>query len=171
MKRILTYRKAQEEIVGFVLIMVIVAIAFLIFLGFSLRKGEVSHTDSREIAQFLESSMEYTTDCSVRFSTEVVNLGELFEDCFSGSSCLSGEDTCEALARTMRTLLDASWQVGDDSPVKAYSFTAVYSRSRDQPPQEIITLEKNECTGRTQGSSSILPAFPGVIRSTLELCF
>ena len=52
-------RKAQEEIVGFVLIVVIVAIIFLVFLGIMIRQpGEVTSKESRDVSQFLGSMME-----------------------------------------------------------------------------------------------------------------
>ena len=49
-------RRAQEEIVGFVLIVVLVVIVLVIFLGISLRNPKPQQRESEIIYQFLESS-------------------------------------------------------------------------------------------------------------------
>ena len=56
-------RSAQEEMVGFVVIVVIVSIALLILLGFLLRGSGKSAVESFEIENFIQSVMQYTTDC------------------------------------------------------------------------------------------------------------
>ena len=87
-------KKAQEEIVGFVLIMVIVAVGFLIFLGFNLRQGITTTEESFDLHQFLESSMEYTTECSLRYEKDLAKLGDLFESCYFGKTCFGAVGVC-----------------------------------------------------------------------------
>ena len=165
-------RKGQEEMVGFVLIMVVVAIALLVFLGVTIRSGGsgVVESDSREIYQFLESSMEYTTSCSVTFLPDYSTLGELFEECLSGNNCLDGTKTCDVLNDTLSRILEASWQVGPESNIKAYEFISEYSTNSSSQADEIISLSAGNCTGAIRGASYLSPAFPGKIQSTLRLC-
>ena len=166
-------RKGQEEIVGFVIIMVIVAVAILVFLGISIRKGSVSKAgESAEIYMFLESVMEYTTDCELRFKGDFSSLGELFEACNSEKNCLDRESACSMLERSLSDIFSASWLVGKDSPIKAYNFRSVYVSNENSMEEEIISLNAGEkCTGNTRGSTYISPAFPGRIRSSFELCY
>ena len=167
-------KKAQEEIVGFVLIMVIVAVIMLIFLGLTIRKGsfDTEARDSIEIYQFLESSMEYTTDCEIRFVSDFSALGELCEECYTGNNCLNGENSCEALDNTLTQIFDSSWNVGPESLIKGYIFTSSYKTNLSQQTgQEIISLEKGECKGSRGGSTYIVPAFPGRIENRLDLCY
>ncbi|MCH7568200.1 MAG: hypothetical protein IIA87_02150 [Nanoarchaeota archaeon] len=149
--------------------MVIVAVVILVFLGITIRRGNVVISESREIYQFLESGMEYTSDCEVRFAGDYSSLGELFGECLEGSKCLNEKTSCDVLNTTLKGLFEASWQVGSDRPIKAYKFNSIYSS--DSSKEEIISLSKGNCTGRIRGASYLSPAFPGVIESTLELCY
>ena len=57
-------KKAQQEIVGFVLIVVIVMIGLMIFLVISLRDTG-DPTNSGGVDNILSSIMRYTTDCAI----------------------------------------------------------------------------------------------------------
>jgi len=98
-------KKGQAEIVGFVLIIVIVSVVFLVFLGISLRKNVADVTESRDVYQFLESSMEYTTSCVTSFYPDYRKLGELFDECLSGNNCLDGEESCDILNETLGNII------------------------------------------------------------------
>ena len=163
----------QEEIVGFVLIMVIVAIVFLVFLGISVRKGEVDVKESSEVYGFLESAMEYTTECAVRFLPDYESFGELFKECYSGNNCLSGKSACEVLNETAVDLFDKSWQVGTDNKIKGYDFRSVYlAGNESMQGDEILVLAGGNCTsGAVRGASYLMPAFPGKIENSLRICF
>ncbi len=109
-------KKGQAEIVGFVLIIVIVAVVFLVFLGISLRKSVADVTESRDVYQFLESGMEYTTSCVTSFYPDYRKLGELFDECWSRSDCLDGKNSCEVLNETLKNVLENSWLIGENRP-------------------------------------------------------
>lgn len=164
-------KKGQEEIVGFVLIMVIVAIVFLIFLGISIRKSSTSvSSESSEIYQFLESSMEYTTECAFSSAPDYYTLGELFEECYLGNNCLNGQDSCEILNKTVNEIMSKSWNINPEGNVKGYEFESIYSVDSSEQSQGIMSLEAGECGGEIRGASYLSPAFPGKIESTLMLC-
>ena len=158
----------QEEMVGFVLIMVIVAVVFLVFLGIGIRKPGDSKIESIEISQFLESSMEYTTSCAINYIPNYASLSELFDDCLSGNRCYDGKTACEILNSTLTGLFEASWQISSEGAIKGYNFTSTYST--DTSKEIIIELSKGSCEGNRRGASFPLPAFPGRIDNTLELC-
>ena len=87
-------RKGQEEIVGFVLIVVLLVIIAVIFLGIRLRNPEPTQKDSEIVYQFLESSMEQTTSCKTSESGRFISMDSLIRDCHSSNSlCVSGNSS------------------------------------------------------------------------------
>jgi len=167
-------KKGQEEIVGFVLIMVIVSVVFLIFLGISLRTGSNGiRSESSEIYQFLESSMEYTSSCSYSSTPDYFSLGELFEECYSGNNCLNEKNSCDVLNTTLVEIFESSWNIDPEGEgvVEGYEFVSMYVADSSAEGEEIISLKEGDCNGPIKGASYLSPAFPGKIESSLKICF
>ena len=62
-------KRAQQEIVGFVLIVVIVMIGLMVFLVISIRtENEV--TNSAEVDNILSSIMRHTTNCAISYEPD-----------------------------------------------------------------------------------------------------
>tara|TARA_Y100000310_G_scaffold337711_1_gene425481 strand:- start:1162 stop:1662 length:501 start_codon:yes stop_codon:yes gene_type:complete len=163
-------RKGQEEIVGFVLIVVIVAVVFLVLLGIFLRSDSGGNEiESREISQFLDSAIEYTTDCAIGFEPNYLTLGELIRECHEGGICTSEKKGCEVLDDTLSDLLDSSWQVGPDRAIKGYVFNATFGS--DSGDEEIRIVESGECGFNIRGADNIINAQGGVIVYSLKLCY
>lgn len=163
-------RRGQEELVGFVVIVVLVAIIFLVLLAIFVRKpGVESREESIEIYQFLEGAMKQTSDCAISYEPNYLEVGELIEGCYDGQRCLDGEDSCLVLNSTFALLIDNSWNVGEEYPIKGYMFNASYRGN--QTEDEIFSLGKGSCSGSIRGSEYLTPAFPGTIVSTLRLCY
>jgi len=163
-------KKGQEEIVGFVLVIVLVAVVFLIFLGFSITQVPDTFTESVDVSQFLESSMEFTTSCVTSFYPDYRKLGELFEECLSKNNCLDGKSSCEVLNSTINQIIESSWKIGEDRPLKGYEFISEYESSGESPSEIIISLNSGNCTNSIRGASYVTPAFPGNIESRLKIC-
>jgi len=164
-------KRAQEEMVGFVLIVVVVAVVFLIFLGITIRRDIGSVTsESSEVYQFLESAMEYTTNCAASSDFDYFTLGELFEECYSGNNCINEENSCIILNTTLVNILRNSWNVGPDSSIKGYEFLSIYVINASNEGNQIISIKEGDCSGPIRGASYLTPAFPGKIESSLRLC-
>ena len=165
-------KKGQEEMVGFVLIVILVSVVFLVFLGIFVNKNKVAvQSESVEIYQFLESIMEYTTDCAISYEPDYSNIKELILECYSGSICLSEKQACAVLNETLSEILSASWLVGEERDQKGYIFKADYSTNLTNA--EIIRIDNGQCTNSTsvRGSEYIYPAYPGNIKSSLKICY
>lgn len=162
-------RKGQEEIVGFVLIVVVVSVVLLIFLGLTLTGDSEIRRESRDVSQFLDSAMEVTSDCAVNFVPDYSRLGELFEECYSGSRCVDGREACEVLEADFEGIIGASWQIGEEFPVKGYNFSSFYTTNLTE--EEIISFSDGNCNGSISGADYLTPAFPGRIVGRLELCY
>jgi hypothetical protein len=166
-------KKGQEEIVGFVLIIVLVAVAFLVFLGIAIRNGGPStSSESSDIYQFLESSMEFTTECAFSSVPDYFTLGELFEECYTGNNCLNDKNSCDVLDETLKEILKGSLNVDPEANIKGYEFESFYSvdSSDSEQREEIISFKEGDCTGPIRGASYLSPAFPGRIESVLRVC-
>src|SRR3989344_4010627 len=163
-------KRAQEEIVGFVLIVIIVVIAGVILLGIFLRQPESNSQESKDIYHFLESAMEITTSCATSYEPAYSKLSELFKYCFEGlSTCTSGDIPCDVLNRTLTQTIDSSFFVNEQAEIKGYQFQSSYSTNSTQ--KEILSISRGNCANSIQGSEILLPAFPGTISNTLKLCY
>lgn len=163
-------RKGQEEIVGFVLIVVLVAIIFLVFLGIYLRqKTPVNQKESKDVSQFLESAMEYTTECAVSAEPDYSSLGRLVRDCQSRAICKpSGRDACDVLKETISKIVESSWNIGEGNPDTGYIFNATYKS--DYTSEEIVFIQKGTCSVNRIGGDYLVPAFSGTIINSLTIC-
>lgn len=101
-------KKAQEEMVGFVLIIVIVAVILLIFLGFYIRQDNSQFVESKETENFINSMLQYTTICKDNYG--YVSISELIRECYHENRCLNGEESCVILENTVEDLIDSAWE-------------------------------------------------------------
>jgi len=171
-------KKAQHEIMGFVLIIIIVSIIGLIFLGFMVGKGEPVIQESIQISNLLISSMYYTSDCAINYVPNYKDGQDLIKECYSNSIsvCLNSKNVCESLDSTMRKLIGESLKVGEDSPNKAYELIIYYKDLEGElPNEEILILEEgifSNCSSQT-GGRHFIPAGDvggGTINVELSVC-
>ncbi len=164
-------KKGQEELVGFVMIVIIVAVVLLVLLSIGLRRSAPEPVDSVELNHFLQSSMVVTSDCSLLSAIDRAQMSELLRACVDGRTCFDGTSTCEAVLEGFSELLDAGWQVGPDRPYTAYTFESSYFPSGGGAPEQLVMLTAGDnCTGSTRGGSHISPARFGTIATTFEVC-
>jgi hypothetical protein len=166
-------KKGQEEIVGFVVIVVIVAVVFLVILGLYLRQATpATQKESIDVGQFLDSAMEYTSECKASPSSQYFSLGELVKECYDKSSCLSGEGSCSVLNRTLQGIMKVNWKYGPDRPFKGYIFNSSYflNSTYSTRTEEVLFITQGNCTTERIGGDYFSPAQPGSITSSLEIC-
>jgi len=116
----LSERKAQEEMVGFALIMIIVAVIVLIFLSLSLRNQEEEIVENYEVDSFIQSFLMYTSDCADGYQPRYRTIEKLIIDCNKHETCLDKRNTCEVLDSTLGGIVNEAWKVEGDRPVKGY---------------------------------------------------
>ncbi|MDD5023436.1 MAG: hypothetical protein PHU63_04670 [Candidatus ainarchaeum sp.] len=120
-------KQAQEEIVGFSMIIVLVSVILLILLSISLKSGSESTVESYQVGSFLQSLIQETSDCSNK-NVRYYSIEELMYKCYFGSFsgeeeiCIDKRDTCDAFLKSVGTTLNRSWNpgIGEDFPVKGY---------------------------------------------------
>lgn len=146
--------KAQEEMVGFVMIMIVVAVIMLVFLAIWLRQDNTdTKTSSVEVSQFLDAFLEYTTDCA-RYDTSYLSVDELITLCRDERPCPAGIDegknTCDILHDTAKEIIESSWTFSNTSREKSYYFNITQENSGTF--RELTSLGAY-CTGTTRGDS------------------
>jgi hypothetical protein len=144
---ILKNNKAQEEIVGFAVIVIIVSIILAFFLIFSL--SNKTQTESYEAASFLQSSLQYTSSCVDNF--ENLPVQSLIISCYRQEKCQDEQDACAVLNSTLNEILEKSWQVGEEFPIKGYKLEIA---SGDE---QIFLAEKGNATGSYKGAQQVIP--------------
>lgn len=99
-------KRGQQEIVGFVLIVVLVVVGLMVFLVISLRGGgEVS--ESVEVSNILNVVMKTTTECAIVYEPDYDDFEDLFKSCHKGKNCENLErDACDYLNESLRDLVE-----------------------------------------------------------------
>jgi hypothetical protein len=138
--------KGQSEMVGFALIIIIVAVVLLIFLSVSFKNSNNKDIQSFEVESYLQSTLEYTTDCSKNYETDYYNLRRLIFACVDKKDCFDGSYSCEILNNTLKNLLSNSWEIGEDSPNKGYSLEISVKG------EEFLSLEEGNFTNNNKGA-------------------
>jgi len=143
-------KQGQEELVGFVLVVVIVAVAGLIIMGLFLRiESGKQKMKSADIAQFLDSSLLVTSRCHLSSPLFPASMGELAVACSldKGERCLEGTNVCSVLNISMQEIIKSSWAVGASSVIKGYEFQIVMMSNRTTSPTStpFILIQEGMC--------------------------
>ncbi len=174
-------KKAQHETAGFVLIVVIVMVAGLVFLGLMIGRGEPSIASSKKISDLLTASMYHTTDCEDANSfISYKNGQELIKSCYKGQNCKDGRTACEVLNSSFKQLITKSLNVHPDSPDKGFELDIYYQLLKDEEniEKDPILYSKEgiieNCSLRYGGYHEIYvdPSLssPGIIYTRLSIC-
>ena len=142
-------KKAQEEMIGFAMIIIIVAVILLVFLSITISKPQES-VQNYQVQGFLQSIFSYTTDCrddSGNFGT----IRDLIFDCDNSEICQDQRTSCEALNSTLTEIIEESWKVGEDRPVKGYKFEILI----DGAP--LLDISEGNITQNYKGAIQVFP--------------
>lgn len=164
-------RRGQEEITGFVLVVVLVAVILVVFLGITLRGDKSNSQESLDVSQFLDAMMEYTTSCALQYEPAYSELDELFRECYSNpdKKCTSGNGVCDEARNVTSEILDASWPTGKDRPIKGLVFMSNYEIN-NSVIANVLKIEKGNCSSRVIGAEHFSANLPGNIVTSLKIC-
>ncbi|MEM3091745.1 MAG: hypothetical protein QXX55_01860 [Candidatus Pacearchaeota archaeon] len=140
-------KKAQEEIVGFVIIIIFVAVIMLFILLFYLKSPQKESVESYEVNSFLSSILLYTTDCENYYGP--MNIQEVIFECArnQNSLCVNNEqNSCQLLESTLTSLTSESWPIGENQPIKGYEFRIVSNGA------EILFFSNGNLSGSYKGA-------------------
>jgi hypothetical protein len=163
-------KRSQHEMVGFILIVIIVVIAGLFLLFFYIT-ADNQEKQSKDLQNFLESSMKYTTDCAINYEPQYDNLKDLIKSCYNNEMCENGEMACFMLNSTLSRILDKTWKVSSQSTISYYSIIIYYQEDKNSQKDRIIQLQKGNCTRMLVGAEYLIPQYPGNIIINMEICY
>lgn len=115
-------KKAQEEMIGFGLIVVIIMIILMVFLSFSLKNNVKQGVESYEVEGFIQATLQYNTDCAKNYESNFLSIKDLIIRCERNEKCLDERYACSALNSTLKGIAQENWQIGENWPVKGYEF-------------------------------------------------
>lgn len=144
MKGRFRFKKAQEEMVGFALIMIVVAVILLVFLGFYLRKSGTVEVESYEVESFIQSFLQYTSDC--RDNLEYRSVKNLIFDCSERNRCLDGRESCEVLKSDLEGMIQEGWRI-ENLPIAGYELKIL------EGEQELLVINGGNSTKNSRGAA------------------
>lgn len=135
--------RGQNEMVGFGLIVVLVAVIFIVFLSIYIRKPSETIVD-HEANSFVQSLLQYTTICEDG-EFENLTVQRLISHCKDRDTCYSsGMDPCIVLNDTVKDLVRKSWDVGPENYIKGYSLTI--NVSDGDTNEQLVNLQEGIVT-------------------------
>jgi hypothetical protein len=139
-------KKAQEEIIGFGIILLIIAIIGIIILSISINKNtQKEEVEDYETSSFLKAMLETTTTCEK--NSRYISVKDLIFECQRNYICYNEEESCDILNETINDILKGSWNAGNNTPIKGYEFII------DSKDERMINIKKGNVTKSYKGST------------------
>lgn len=160
--------RSQEEMVGFVLIILLVVVVGLVFLGYSLRH-KMPSTENVEVRSMIDSILEYTTNCTP-YGVVPDTVRDLIKACYVKEQCPNIDKySCDYMQELLKDILDKSIII-ENRPLKAYEFKANFLGPIKN--ETFFSFAKGNCSGNinvTMASQQIA-AEQGDILVSLKFC-
>jgi|TARA_B100002003_G_C13892819_1_gene435305 hypothetical protein len=142
-------KKGQQEMVGFVLIVVLVVVALMVFLILSF-KSTPEKSDSLEVENLISSIMKMTTECAIVFEPDYDDYEDLFKSCYNNKDCKNlGIGSCEYLNSSLKDLMDNLME--GENVISYYEMD--FSIRDDIGLEGILRVDGGNCTGKIASSS------------------
>tara|TARA_B100001971_G_C18208248_1_gene548986 strand:+ start:797 stop:1291 length:495 start_codon:yes stop_codon:yes gene_type:complete len=157
--------KGQQEMVGFVLIVVLVVIAIMSFLIFSFINVP-EKSDSLRVEVLIGSIMKMTTKCAIVYEPDYDDYGELFKSCYQNKRCSNLEvDACEYLNSSLKDLMEDLTKGENIISYYELDFASIGDTER------ILKIDGGNCTsGNILGSQRSLISQNYDLIVKLKLC-
>ncbi|MBU0471534.1 MAG: hypothetical protein KKF65_02845 [Nanoarchaeota archaeon] len=160
-------KKAQQEMVGFVLIVLIVIIGLLVFLIYSVKQHNIPENDIAN--NILSSIMKTTTSCAIVYEPDFDDIRDLFKSCYDSRRCSNTmEMACDTLEKSLTEMLDEVLVL--EPTIQAYQLD--FYESDSEGTLNRLHLVKGECNGTLYGSepNSIRISGDEELIVTLRIC-
>jgi hypothetical protein len=168
-------KRAQQEMVGFVIIVALVIIGMMIFIVISLRQTP-PEIESQTAENVLTGVLRYTTDCVVS-PPYFDSVKDLIQHCYENARCTNLETmACSYLNRTLSEMLtDLLINPQISGTTTAYELRLIWiSALDDDDAQERLRLFRGTCNQTSSvitGTSEILQNTDGSkMQINLKIC-
>lgn len=138
-------KRGQQEIVGFVLIVVLVMVALMVFLIISVRDSGDEEI-SVGVSNMLDVLMRTTSDCAIVYEPDYDSFEDLFKSCFKRDSCNNlNKSACDYLNESFGDVVSS--MALSDASVGAWQ-AEFYARDGEG----ILRWGEGNCTGVRSGA-------------------
>ena len=162
-------KKAQQEMVGFVLIVVLVMLVALIFFILMVRKPVVQPT-SIEVENLLSSVMSYTSGCAVKFEPQYDTIRDLAKSCYNKERCANLDvDACQYLEEQLKGIMAELMKTEAD--ISGFKLVVAERLPSGQVNPAFLNVTSATCVGRTAGAEEAIPAQNQDVLVRLSLCY
>lgn len=158
--------KGQQEIVGFVLIVVLVVVGLMVFLVISLRDSPESES-SIEVGNILDAVMKHTTECAIVYEPNYDNFEDLFKSCHQGDQCSNlNKSACNYLNESLRAV------VGDLMASEAnVGFYEIRFFVKDEEGQTgLLEISEGNCTGSMNSAQRSIVSDSDSLIIRMKIC-
>lgn len=134
-------KNGQQEMVGFVLIVVLVVVAMMVFLILSLKTSSEPE-DSLEVQNLITSLMRHTTDCAISYEPEYDDFEDLFKSCYKDQQCSNlKKDACDYLEESLK---DFMFNIMEGESIDYYE--VIFFQKDDGEDNSIINIDEGNCS-------------------------
>lgn len=161
-------KKGQQEMVGFVLIVILVVIGLMVFLIISTRSGD-EDVKSVEVANMLNALMKHTTDCAVVYVPDYDSFEDLFKSCHQGDRCSNlgvGVSACDYLNESLRAVMEGMFAT--EANIDAYQLD--FFVKDDEGQQRLLQILEGNCTGAVSAAQRSVVAGSDSLVIRLRVC-
>lgn len=160
-------KRGQQELVGFVLIVILVVVALMIFLVISLKKPIIS-VESKSTESMLSVVMAFTTDCVVSAPYRET-MRELVEGCYKREKCANMDKmACDYLNESLTSIMNDLQQT--DLTISSFRIFGYWENEQKTERSDIFMVGKKCINGALRGDTSPIYVNSGQINVVLELC-
>lgn len=167
MKNKIFEKKGQQEMVGFILIVVLVVVGLMVFLVISLRSSPESE-GNLEVANILDALMKHTTDCAIIYEPDYDDIEDLFKSCHQEDSCSNLDiSACDYLNDSLRDILGAMME--SEASVSYYQLNS-FAKDADGRRSYLLTFEEGNCTGNARSAQRNIVSYSDSLIIRIKTC-
>lgn len=153
------HKKGQDEMVGFALIIVMVAVIFIVIISVYIKKPQEKTVDY-QANSFIQAMLQYTTNCQEE-NLDNLTVQDLISKCKQGNPCYTQNmNPCVMLNNTIKSIIKTSWKVGTGSPIKGYEFNINVSTD-GKTEETFMNIKEGVVTNNYKGAEQDLPPQTG----------
>jgi len=155
--------------VGFVLIVVLVVVAMMVFLVISSRQP----TDARQSIQaenLISVLMSSTTECAISYEPEYDNVRELIKSCYENKKCSNLDRmACDYLDEYLKKVLGDV--MATESAISAYEIEIYFVDEEETSLSTLFEDAGGSCESSVFGAFETINVEGGTIRFTMDFCY
>lgn len=163
-------KRAQQEMIGFVLIVVLVIVGLMIFLVLEVRKPP-KIVDNPKLTDLLNAIEQHTSKCIINYD-DYIDIEELIVSCYKNRPCSNLDLTvCEQMEKELEGILDSVFKT--ESIYSGYVFNITILDLEGKGIRALYNKTEGNCTGISTGTKDSIPlvSTKEMIDITLKMCY